>query len=242
MRGASGGAVPEDHPLSEGYADREARRRRVDRLRAEAYQREWHRKWDEERARPIGERQFFSFAEIAKRLARDPPSLAIDPEPREQITADLIASVQNREFADVEVVYLGDDPPEFRPLEFTPLSGGVILLPDAEALALRRSACRRYVEARAELLGAASLLRDWFAVQPRARKPELVKAVQSVIEQHGHPCKTVPWQRFCDFVRTQCGVTASTRGYGDKTIKRTVQELWSEQDKSDIGDMSDMSR
>jgi hypothetical protein len=144
MRGASGGAVPK----LPGYADR-----------IEA----WCRKWEEERDRPIAQRQFFSLAEIATRLARDPRSLTIDPAIRERVGRDLAEWVQTLQFRAGEVVTLGGDPPDFRPLglPLLPAGGGIILLPE-ETVALRRSACRRYAQARAELPGVAGLLRDWF--------------------------------------------------------------------------------
>jgi hypothetical protein len=62
-------------------------------------------------------------------------------------------------------------------------------------------------------------------------KPALRGSIQSLIEQHGCPGKSVQWARFCDLVRTQCGVTAKTRGYGDKSIERAVRALLAEQDK-----------
>jgi hypothetical protein len=144
----------------EGYEEEQARRMRARRLRDEAYDRRWRRARDAERARPIGKRRFFSFAEIAERLARDPRSLTIDHELRERIAGDLVSWVQNRQFVAGEVATLRGRSPDFRPLRLTP---GVILVPDAELLFLSRGACCRYVEARAELPGAAGLLRDWFA-------------------------------------------------------------------------------
>jgi hypothetical protein len=150
--------MPEDHPLPEGYADREAKRMRADRLQAEADRCEWLRKWDEERAKPIGQRQFFSFGEIADRL---------DPAIRERVRRELAEWVQTQQFRAGEVVTLSSNPPDFRPLglPLPPAGGGIILLPDAEAMALRRDACRRYLEARTGLPGAASLLRNWFSAE-----------------------------------------------------------------------------
>jgi hypothetical protein len=156
-------------------------------------------KWIEERAKPISERQFFSFGEIAKRLARDPRDLAIDPVIRERVDRDLVEWAQTRLFGAGEVLLLGGDPPDFRPLELPSLpAGGITLFPDNEALALRRGACRRYGEARSELPGAAGLLRDWFATQPEAAgadNREFREAILSVIHEHGRPGKTVLWKR-----------------------------------------------
>jgi len=154
--------LPDKYTDPEGYADEQAQRMRTARLRDEAYRRRWRRVWDAERARPIGQRRYFSFAETSERLARDPQSLVTDPNLRERVAGDLAAQVQNRRFAPGEVVILSGDPPDFQPFQLTP---DAILVPDAEVLALRSEACRRYAEARAELPGAAGLLRDWFAAK-----------------------------------------------------------------------------
>jgi hypothetical protein len=63
----------------------------------------------------------------------------------------------------------------------------------------------------------------------QVHKRELRRAIKSAIAQHGYPGRTVQWQRFCDLVRAECSVTAATRGYGDKTIKRTVQAIAAEE-------------
>jgi hypothetical protein len=153
------------------YEEAQARRMLATRLRDEECAREWRSKWNEERARRIGQRRYFSWAEIAERLARDPYTLATDPELQERILADLAAWVQNRQFADGEVATLCGDPPDFRSFQLTP---GATLVPDAEVLCLAGEACRRYTEARPELPGAAGLLRDWFASEasePNAEGP-----------------------------------------------------------------------
>jgi hypothetical protein len=160
----------------EGYAIEQARRMRAARLRDEAYARRWHRAWAAERARPIGQRRYFSFAEIAEQLARDPHSLATDPKLRERIARDLAAWVQNRQFASGEVITLSGDRPDFRPFQLTP---GAYLVSDAELLFLGREACRRYVEARAELPGAAGLLRDWFGATKPTARPSAAKPQQA---------------------------------------------------------------
>jgi hypothetical protein len=154
--------LPDKYTDPEGYAVAQAQRMRAARLRDEAHVRKWHRARTAERARPIGQRRYFSFAEIAEQLARDPDRLATDPKLRERIAGDLAAWVQNRQFASGEVVTLSGDPPDFRPFQLTP---GAILVPYAEVLFLSRGACRRYAEARAEVPGAALLLRDWFAAE-----------------------------------------------------------------------------
>ena len=152
-----------DHPQSDEYADAEVRRILANRLRTE----EWRRKWGEERDKPVAQRQFFSLAEIADRLARDPRSLTIDPAIRERVKRDLVDWVRTQHFRAGQVVTLSGDPPfDFQPLglPLPPAGGGIILLPE-EAVALRRDACRRYAEARAELPGAAGLLREWFSAE-----------------------------------------------------------------------------
>jgi len=185
----------------EGYAIEQARRMRAARLRDEAYARRWHRAWAAERARPIGQRRYFSFAEIAEQLARDPHSLATHPKLRERIAGDLAAWVQNRQFASGEVVTLSGDPPDFRPFQLTP---DAILVPDAEVLALRRGACRRYAEARAELTGAAGLLHDWFAAEAATAntadppQPGAARTGSKGVQQQTSKQETTPkpqWQR-----------------------------------------------
>lgn len=74
--------------------------------------------------------------------------------------------MQNRQFAAGAVATLSGDPPDFRPFELT---AGAILVAHDEFLFLSSAACRRYAEARAQLPGAAGLLRDWFgAAEPAA--------------------------------------------------------------------------
>jgi hypothetical protein len=72
--------MPVDDWDPDRYEAEQARRMRDARLRDEAYARAWQAKWGEERARSIGQRQYFSWAEIAERLARDPYDLAVDPQ------------------------------------------------------------------------------------------------------------------------------------------------------------------
>lgn len=50
-------------------------------------------------------------------------------------------------------------------------------------------------------------------------------AIETVLTTLGTPGKQVPWQRFCDVVRSECGVAAATRGYGDRSIARAVKEV-----------------
>jgi hypothetical protein len=80
---------PDKYEDPEGYADEQAHRMRARRLRDEADARRWRGVRDAERARPIAQRRYFSLAEIAGQLARDPRSLATDPERGERIVRDL---------------------------------------------------------------------------------------------------------------------------------------------------------
>jgi hypothetical protein len=63
-------------------------------------------------------------------------------------------------------------------------------------------------------------------------------AVEKVRAELGEPGKSrkAPWARFCDRVRTDCGISESPppRGFGDKSIQRAVKVIRGEQDKSDI--------
>jgi hypothetical protein len=161
----------------EAYVEGQAARMRAAYLKRVASDRRWNAKWDDECSRPIGERQYFTWAEIAQRLACDPHTLAVDTEIAARIVDDLAAWVRRRHFAAGGVVTLSGDRPKFRPFQ---LARGEILVPNAEGLFLRREVCRRYAEARAELPGAAGLLRDWFTagaaeanVTDAARQPPL---------------------------------------------------------------------
>src|SRR5262249_31427100 len=51
----------------------------------------------------LGKFRNFSFGEISDRLARDPHRLATDPELQERVVGDLVALVQNGQFAAGEV-------------------------------------------------------------------------------------------------------------------------------------------
>jgi hypothetical protein len=168
--------MPRDkHWDPEVYEAEQAALMRARRLREEEYDHRWNAKWAEECAKPIGERQYFSFAEIAQGLACNPRTLAVDPELAARIVGDLSGWVQKRQFAAGEVATLSGDPADFRQFD---LGIGEILVPCAEALFLARGACRRYVEARPELPGGAVLLRDWFTAEAAAReKPNVDRVV-----------------------------------------------------------------
>src|SRR5262245_56174068 len=70
---------------------------------------------------------------------------------------------------------------------------------------------------------------------PQAKQqhdPLLVAAVENRLNAGHQPGGNEPWDRFCDEVRKSCGKKATDRGYGDKTIKRTVKA--SNEQKQDI--------
>jgi hypothetical protein len=149
----------------EEYEFEQARRMRARRLANEDYDRKLRETLAAERAKPIEQRQYFSWADVAERLARDPRSLAPDPRLRERIVQDLGEWVQNGQLAPGEVVTLSGNRPDFRPLELTP---GAVLVPDPEVLFLSREAGQRYTEARVELPGAERLLDEWFSEVDRS--------------------------------------------------------------------------
>jgi hypothetical protein len=158
--------LPDKYSDPEGYEAEQARRMRADRLRREAYEHSWHRICDAERAKPIAQREYRCFAEIADDLSCDPYTLAIAPDFRERILRDLFARTQSRQFAAGEVFCLSGNPPAFRP--FQPTVGKILVI-DAELFFLSREGCRRYVEARPELPRAKGLLYDLFAAETAAR-------------------------------------------------------------------------
>jgi hypothetical protein len=62
----------------------------------------------------------------------------------------------------------------------------------------------------------------------------LERAVKKRLGMGEDPGKTVPWNRFCDNIRDECGAKAwigdrkkrkPARGYGDRTIRRIVERL-----------------
>ena len=71
--------------------------------------------------------------------------------------------------------------------------------------------------------------------EPMAHNPLLVAAVKNRLEAGHRPGMggNEQWERFCDEVRKAREKKATDRGYGDKTIKRIVDEL-NEQNKQDI--------
>ena len=64
-----------------------------------------------------------------------------------------------------------------------------------------------------------------------ANMPLIAGAVQSAAKAALHKTiaarlpRTVPWDRFCDDVRADCGVTKTTRGCGDRTINRIAKRI-----------------
>ncbi len=167
---------PDEEWDPDAYEAEQYQRERAARLRREAEAGLWRAAWAKERAKPILQRRFFSFAEIAEQLSQNPRTLETNPGLRERIIEDLTRSAQNRRFAAREVVALTSDRPVFRAFKLKP---GEILVPDdGEVLALRREAGRRYVQARLKLPGAASLLREWFDIPAAPRRRGLMRKRQ----------------------------------------------------------------
>jgi hypothetical protein len=143
------------------YEAEQARLMRRAREKREAVDAAWQAAWDAECAKPIRQRQYFSFAEIADALARDPRTLAVEDPLRARILSDLTDWVGRQQFDLVagDVVMLSGDPPSFEAIAPL-LPREIIVFP--EYLMLRRDAARRFTEAHIELPNAAGLLRQWF--------------------------------------------------------------------------------
>jgi hypothetical protein len=237
-----------------------AKRMRTARLAREARDRAAVAAWGAECAKPMRERQYFRFGDIADALAKDPESLEINTVKRDRIVDDLSDWTIRGEFdlsGDSEGLVLSGEPPFFLP--FGPVAPGGILA-DPEWLILRREACERYLR-KSSLQRAPGLLRDWFPetevakpviphpipphpIPPKKERPvnpTLRAAVENAVKSHGPPGKSLSWKTFCDSVRSICGVQPNTRGYGDKSIERAVRAIKAEQDKHDKSDMSQKS-
>jgi hypothetical protein len=150
-----------------GGIEAEAERMRLTRLAREAEDAAAAAAWAAERAKPMRERQYFRYDEIANALARKPGRLEVDAAERDRIVLDLADWTSRGEFdlsGDSEVVTLIGEPPYFVPLAPVP-SGGILVRP--EWLILRRDACRRYLTD-SPLTDAPRLLRNWF---PEAAPP-----------------------------------------------------------------------
>jgi hypothetical protein len=59
--------------------------------------------------------------------------------------------------------------------------------------------------------------------QPRTVKPDLRTAILKGLEALGTPGTDVPWGKFCTYVRCECKVNETTRGYGDRSIQRSIK-------------------
>jgi hypothetical protein len=175
------------------YEEEQYRRMRAAREEGEADDAAWNAVWDAERARPIAQRRYFSFAELADRLAVDPHTLAVDAALRGRIIADLTDWVKSQQFDLVggEVAALSGHPPDFVP--FVPLQPGAILV-GPEMLMLRRDACQRYVKAKPELPSASGLLNQWFEPHGDAGR-ENVKPAGEPRSQEDKPLSTAPRPR-----------------------------------------------
>jgi hypothetical protein len=125
--------------------------------------------WDTEVRRPIGDRRFFRFGQIARRLARLRGRAEVDEDEAYRVLNELIAWYERHEFAEDEVLVLVDDPPHFAALkprldeverEYR-REGRPILHFWRDGVLLTRPALRRYLE-RSTLIGAPRLLLEWF--------------------------------------------------------------------------------
>ncbi len=162
-----------------GGTEAEGERMRVARLAREAGDAAATATWNEECAKPMRERQYFLFGEIADALARKPGRVEVDTAERDRIVLDLADWTRRSEFdlsGDSEVVTVIGQPPYFVPI--APVCAGGFLA-NPETLILRRDACRRYVQ-NSPLDGAPRLLTAWFPEptlgatrpNPGARKPD----------------------------------------------------------------------
>jgi hypothetical protein len=195
--------------------------------------------------KPFRERELFGYFEIADHLTRS-GVLGPDDAMRNFAVLNLIDWTRRQEFdlsGESEVVIKLDNPPYFRP--FAPAD--IVDIPtepegpkihDAQFLYLRRSACRRYIEANPSLENGPRLLISWFpeialpapgdkpiSAGERAANAVLRAAIESALKVLGTPGKTVQWKPFCDHVRTECHATINTRGYGDKSIQRILKTI-----------------
>jgi hypothetical protein len=166
-----------------GGIEIEAKRMRTARLAREARDRAAAAAWGAECAKPMRERQYFRFGDIADALATHSESLEIEAPKRDRIVSDLSDWTIRGEFdlsGDSEVVILGGEPPFFLP--FGPVAPGGILA-DPEGLILRREACERYLR-ESSLQRAPGLLRDWF---PETAVESHLPAEEATFPKAGQP-------------------------------------------------------
>ena len=83
---------PDEEWDPDAYEAEQYQRERAARLRREAEAGLWRAAWAKERAKPILQRRFFSFAEIAEQLSQNPRTLETNPGLRERIIEDLTRS------------------------------------------------------------------------------------------------------------------------------------------------------
>jgi hypothetical protein len=219
--------------------------------------------WAAELERPFRQRSLFSCLEIAEHLTRK--SVA-EPDfgKRDRVLLDLEDWIRRGEFdlsGESDVVLRIGERPYFRPLcaadiptMLSEMAG--LAARNARCVYLRKSACRRYIEANLELENARRILVLWFpgtassAPQPPAAVEHksagrervinalLFDAVANALKKVGTPGTTVQWKPFCDHVRRECKATPATRGYGDRSIQRLVKMVQAGYDKRDKCDMS----
>jgi hypothetical protein len=158
-----------------GGIEAEGERRRVARSERKAQDAAAAAAWAAELRKPFRERDLFGFLEIAEHLTRR-SVLEPDDAKRDRIVLDLDDWTSRQEFdlsGESDVVIKLTEPPYFRALDpaeivSLPTDLEALRVHNAQSLYLRRSACRRYVEANLSLENAPRLLREWF---PRVSRP-----------------------------------------------------------------------
>ena len=140
--------------------------------------------WNAEFEKPMPQRQYFRFGEVANALALDPKNYTVDSALRANIIEELTVRVRRQQFdlAGGEVATLSGDPPAFEPLP--PISPDGIPV-GVESWLLRRDACRRFLK-KSLLPRAPRVLSEWFpersATPPSRLKPFWPKAEQEIME------------------------------------------------------------
>jgi hypothetical protein len=170
---------PDMHPRAnrddeDRYEAQQTRWMRGAREKREAEEAAREAVWNAEFAKPMPQRQYFSFGEVADELAFDPTNYAVDAALRARIIEELTVWVRRQQFdlAGGEVARLTGAPPAFEPLQ--PIPADAILV-GVESWLLRRDACRRFLKQSLHPR-APSVLSEWRDVKAAApvtgkRKP-----------------------------------------------------------------------
>jgi hypothetical protein len=172
-----------------GGIEAEGERRRVTRLARERQDAAAATAWAAELRKPFRERNLFGIFEIAEHLTRR-NVLELDDAKRNLIVLDLDDKTSRQEFdlsGESDVVIKLTEPPYFRalgPAEIVsvPTELEALRIHNAQSLYLRRSACRRYIEANLSLENAPRLLREWF---PETLTPREKSSIADEYEPRG---------------------------------------------------------